>query len=165
MSKRLVPAFITVIFATFLLYSCKKKQDVSFDINNLPSQIELTKVPVRKVNSVDINLAAMSTEQVYAEIFNMLIEPENYEGKIIKAKGNFSVFTNETNGEKYFAILIKDKTECCQEDIQFVWPDHSFPEDYPPEGTEITITGSFVLKEFDGGITYTYLVLTSLETE
>lgn len=162
--KRNVPVLlIAALFTTLLLTGCSKKQDISFDLDKLPAQVELTTVPVIKTGKVDVDLTKMSTTMVYAEVFNMLIEPENYEGKMIKAKGNFNIFTNENNGETYYAILIKDATQCCQEGIEFVWPDHKFPDDYPQEDQEITITGRYTVKVLDGGITYTYLTVSSLE--
>jgi len=163
--KRNIP--VLILITCILLTGCSrsKKQEISFDLNDLPSQAKLSQTKQNLNQEVDVDLTKMSTTMVYAEVFNMLIMPEEYEGKVIKAKGNFNVFTNENNGEQYYAILIKDATQCCQEGIEFVWPgEHKFPDDYPEKNQEIIITGTFTVTVTDNGITYTYLVLNSLET-
>ena len=84
----------------------------------------------------------MSSTMVYSEVLNMQKKPDDYLGKVVKMKGPFSV--TEIDGNRYFACIIKDATACCSSGIEFEWAgDHSYPEDYPEENQEITVTGTF----------------------
>ena len=68
--------------------------------------------------------------------------PDEYMGKTVKMKGPFNV--TELGDNRYFACIIPDATACCSTGIEFVWAgDHSYPEDYPKQNTEITVTGTF----------------------
>lgn len=93
---------------------------------------------------IDVDLTTMSTTMIYSEVYNMLCEPENYEGKIIKMDGTFSVFYDEGMGNTYYSCIIQDATACCSQGLEFVLKDsYSYPEDYPKEGGEITVAGVF----------------------
>ena len=37
---------------------------------------------------IDIDLSAMSGTMVYSEVYNMMVDPDSYEGKTIKAYGD-----------------------------------------------------------------------------
>ena len=74
----------------------------------------------------------------------MIVIPEEYLGKTIKMKGNFAIYQNETTGEMFYACLIQDATACCAQGIEFVLKgEHSYPDDYPARGSEITVEGVF----------------------
>ncbi len=90
----------------------------------------------------DIDLTAMNSTMVYSEVSNMMMEPQSFEGKYIKMRGNFAVYEAETRN--YYACLISDATACCSQGIEFVLKgNYSYPDDYPPLDTEITVTGIF----------------------
>ncbi|MCR4734485.1 MAG: hypothetical protein K5829_05730 [Treponema sp.] len=117
-----------------------------------------------KSTKVDVDLTKMSATMIYAEVFNMLIDPESYINKTIKMKGDFQVFTNETNTERYYAVVIQDATACCQQGIEFIWEgEHNYPEDYPPIGQEITVTGSYKVAYMDDGLEYHFLLTSKVE--
>lgn len=93
-------------------------------------------------DGVDVDLTAMSATMVFAEVQNMALDPKKYIGKTVRMDGAFSV--TETDDSRYFACIIADATACCAQGIEFVWAgEHSYPEDYPEDGTEITVTGVF----------------------
>ncbi|MCR4743216.1 MAG: hypothetical protein K5866_10165 [Treponema sp.] len=159
--------------AAFLLISCSKNKaqnqnegPIVLDMPELPSQEKLKESNKDiSINSakVDLDLTKMSATMIYSEVFNMLIEPDYYENKIIKIKGNFNVFTDENTGENYFAILIPDATACCQQGIEFVWPgDHLYPQDYPEVNQEITIVGQYKVEYTPDGLQYCYLAISEL---
>lgn len=113
---------------------------------------------------VDIDLTTMSSTMVLAEVFNMIITPEDYEGKIVKAEGPFLIFENPENNDRFFAILIEDATKCCQQGIEFVWSgNHTYPDDYPQENQQITVKGVYHTIEYDTGVTYNYLEVFDLQ--
>ena len=95
-------------------------------------------------NGIDIDLTALSGTMVYSEVYRMIVIPEEYLGKTIKMKGNFAIYQNETTGEMFYACLIQDATACCAQGIEFVLKgEHSYPDDYPARGSEITVEGVF----------------------
>ena len=66
---------------------------------------------------VDVDLTAMTSTMVYAEVNQMLTTPQNYMGKTVRMKGSF---TYSGSVEKYyFACIIADATACCQQGIEF----------------------------------------------
>jgi len=90
----------------------------------------------------DVDLTQLSSTMVYTEVFNMMSAPENYVGKTVKMRGTLTIFEGEE--KNYFSCLIADATACCAQGIEFDWAgDHKYPDDYPPEGSEITVTGTF----------------------
>ena len=107
---------------------------------------------------IDIDLTTLSSTMVYSEVFNMLSTPEDYLGKSVKMRGAFSVYHDEVTDHYYFACLIADATACCQQGIEFLWEgEHTYPDDYPPLGTEITVTGVFDTYT-EGEYTYCQLI-------
>lgn len=140
----------------------KKKNSVSFDLENLPTQKELSEKSEPVSNKVDLDLTQMNANMIYAEVFNMLIEPENYENKNIKISGYFNIFTNENTNEKYYAIIIPDALECCQQGLELVWLGEHSLDEYPSQGEKITIIGRYTIRELENGITYNYLAVSEI---
>ena len=100
----------------------------------------------KETTKVDLDLTKMSSTFVYSQIFNMMVEPEQYLGKTIKMKGLFASYDlpPEFGRKKSFAVIILDATACCQQGIEFIWEGyHPYPQDYPKEGNPITVTGVF----------------------
>ena len=90
----------------------------------------------------DIDLTAMNSTMVYSEVSDMMMDPKKYEGKYVKMRGSFAVYEGETRN--YYACLIADATACCSQGIEFVLDKKTtYPDDYPPLDTEITVTGIF----------------------
>lgn len=154
----------SLVLSFICLMSCnqKKKNSVSFDLENLPTQKELSQKSEPVSNKVDLDLTQMNANMIYAEVFNMLIEPENYENKNIKISGYFNVFTNENTNEKYYAIIIPDALECCQQGLELVWLGEHSLDEYPSQGEKITIVGRYTIRELENGITYNYLAVSEI---
>lgn len=94
--------------------------------------------------SVDIDLTVMSSTMVYAEVFNMMVTPEDYVGKTIKMKGTFREFVYEKTGNPYYTCFIQDATACCAQGVEFILTeDYVYPDDYPEVDSEITVVGTF----------------------
>ncbi|MCR5217953.1 hypothetical protein [Treponema sp.] len=94
---------------------------------------------------VDKDLTVMGANMVYAEVYNMMIYPEDYLGKIIKVKGLFASYHDELSGNTYYACIIQDALACCSNGLEFSPRDKSlkYPVDFPVEGEEVTIVGKF----------------------
>ncbi len=108
--------------------------------------------------AVDLDLSVMSGTVVYAQVYNMVCDPNAYLGKIIRMSGYYSYAENPALGIVYHACIIPDATACCAQGIEFVWAgEHAWPEDYPESGSGITVTGRLELYEEDG-VMYLHLV-------
>lgn len=93
---------------------------------------------------VDLDMTALSDTVAFSLVYDMLDYPENYMGQKIRVKGGFSYYQDPDTMQEYFAATVSDATACCAEGIEFVWSgEHSYPQDYPPLYTEITVTGIF----------------------
>ncbi|HHV10432.1 MAG TPA: hypothetical protein GXX75_09180 [Clostridiales bacterium] len=109
-------------------------------------------------DSPDVDLTKLSSNMVYAEVYNMMTKPEDYVGKTIKIQGVYYASYWEGTGKYYHCVLISDAAACCQNGIEFVWDDdtHVYPDEYPPDNTVIELTGVFELYEEEGQ-TYCHL--------
>lgn len=108
---------------------------------------------------VDVDLTQMSSTMVYSEIYNMISEPQFYEGMIVKMRGGFTAF--ETRDRVYFSCLIADAMACCAQGLEFeLKGSYIYPDDYPETGSEITVVGIFTTyREEVNGSYYEYLIL------
>ena len=123
----------------------------------LPTQAKNVLFP-KKQNTGVVDLTRMSPTMVYAEVFNMMVEPENYVGKTVKMNGMFYVYPDEKKDSYTFACIIMDATACCAQGIEFrLRGEHAYPADYPEPNTNITVQGTFYTYEEDG-FTHTLLI-------
>ncbi len=109
----------------------------------------------------DVDLTTLNANMTYAEVYDMMTNPDKYVGKYIKAEGKFA--HTEEDGHHYFAVLIADATACCSQGLEFRLKNAdslTFPDDYPEEGTELVITGIF--NSYKEG-KYTYIELQDAE--
>ena len=97
------------------------------------------------IKNVDLDLTTLSSTVVYSEVYNMMLEPDDYIGKKVKMRGTFSAVTDEETGKVYVACVIADATACCQQGIEFQLADETkkYPDDYPELETEIEVVGDF----------------------
>ena len=104
----------------------------------------------QSADGIDVDLTALSSTMIYSEAYNMMVTPD-------KMKGQFAVYqaTDESGAfipdQIYFACVIADATACCSQGLEFdLSGQHSYPDDYPELGSEITVVGTFELYEEDG---------------
>lgn len=101
--------------------------------------------------SIDVDLTQLSSTMVYAEVYNIMVDPESYFGKNIKMKGNLAVYEDFETGEYTFAVVIADATACCSQGLEFVLEgDYTYPQDYPEKGSEITVIGQMQPYDYNG---------------
>lgn len=161
---------MVTLFSCSKVKSIKNKKAVVVQPDNVKKEIDkISSISDNNNNSnnaltPDIDLTKMSITMIYSQIFNMLIMPEEYVDKTIKVKGAFEIYPNEDNEIDFFTLTVMDATACCKEGIDFIWAgNHTYPDDYPEQGQEITITGNYKSFETDEGITRNYLLVTTLE--
>ena len=97
--------------------------------------------------SVDVDLSVMDSDMIYATVYQMMSDPEQYVGKTFRIEGKFYVTYDEMTKNQYYYCVIKDATECCAQGLEFIWGDgsHIYPDEYPTDGTEVIVDGTFEL--------------------
>lgn len=132
--------------------------------NNAPKEADLSVENGVSSADVDVDLTVLSSTMVYAEVYNMMSNPEEYVGKTIKIKGQYySEYLDDTQ-KYYHYVIISDATACCQSGIEFIWDDnsHVYPDEYPENETEIEISGVFNSYE-ELGQKYYYLSIENIK--
>lgn len=104
---------------------------------------------------VDLDLSSLSSTMVYSEVYNMMISPADYIGKIIKMTGQYSVYTDSSTNKTYYSVIIADATACCQQGLEFVLADDEAPSGYEV-GDEISVVGTFETYQ-EGELTYCHI--------
>ena len=158
------------------LASCKEKSAVvetSFAIPENALPVEEEAIAANNATSpksttsadgtkIDYDLSEMNSNMVYSQVFNMMVEPEIYDDKVVKMKGNFAVYENSptANGGRSYAVIISDALACCQTGIEFKY---DFAGNEPKEGDIITVTGVYVTAMLPGDIVFNYVKADSVE--
>ncbi|OUN25549.1 hypothetical protein [Pseudoflavonifractor sp. An85] len=99
--------------------------------------------------AVDVDLTQLSSTLVYAEVYNMATNPQDYVGKTVRMQGNlvYQVVNGQPNPD-YLACMISDATACCAQGIEFVLAQPL--EEYPALGSMVTVTGVLTSYESSG---------------
>lgn len=106
---------------------------------NLPESTATNASSIYAGMDADLDLTKLSSTVVYAEVYNMLVTPENYTDKTVRMTGEYQEYIDEQTGELYHSCVIYDALACCQQGVEFVLTDG----DYPEEGTPITVVGRY----------------------
>jgi hypothetical protein len=159
----------------FSLFSCREKAviETSFAIPENARTIEEEAIAANEAISakktasadgtkIDYDLTEMNSNMVYSQVFDMMIEPEIYDDKLIKMRGNFALYPNSptANGGTAYAVIISDALACCQQGIEFKY---DFGEKLPKEGDIITVTGQYVSAIMSDDIVYNYVKAVSVD--
>ncbi len=147
--------FLLLIFFSLVLFGCSKVQKNGDSLK----LAEKSSDSVKK-EKVDFDLSTMKPNMVYAQVFDMLVSPETYENKVIRMRGNFEIFEGSEIMGKSYAVIIYDALACCQQGIEFRY---DFGDNLPEKGSEITVTGKFILSELESGISYNFVQADSVE--
>ena len=146
------------------LGACGKKSaaETAFPTTASEEPKPLQTLPLETAPSKDtgestfVDLTALSSTMVYAEVFAMMSSPEDYVGKTVKMQGIFSkgqlyAAGSLNDGGTVFACVIQDATACCAQGIPFeLAGDHTYPQDYPELGDTITVVGTFEIHQQEG---------------
>lgn len=123
-----------------------------------------TSKSAQSADGIDVDLTKLSSTMVYSEVYNMMYTPDDYIGKTVKMKGQFAIgYVYNTDGTPdestaRFACVIADATACCSQGLEFILTgEHTYPNDYPELGSEITVTGTFEVNT-ENGFQYCRLV-------
>lgn len=160
--KKNCPYFICFNLLILSFFSCNKKDvnnPYATERNQLKKSIEATDAIETEKSKIDYDLTNMSSTMIYAEVFNMLIEPEKYENKRVKMKGFFTIY-NEGSNDEVYSVIVPDATACCQQGIEFFY---DFKDNKPVANSEITVTGIFNIHMLNDGISYNYIKAEKIE--
>lgn len=136
--KKIIAIMLILVLALSFV-ACSKNIDKN-ENSNAKSTTKTTETTT-EAKSVDLDLTQLSSTLIYSEVYNMLITPDDYKGKIIKMKGQFNQYTDEQTGKTYNAVIIPDATACCQQGLEFELSDKTNPNF--EQGAEITVVGTF----------------------
>ena len=94
--------------------------------------------------NIDIDLTVLSSTMVYSQVYDIMVAPDLYFGKVIKMEGTCARYYDKVTDNHYFACVIQDATACCSTGIEFVLADHyKSPDDYPEVNAKICLIGVF----------------------
>ena len=155
--------FIAVTAAAALLLTGCGSASSSSDTNEYYSVTSAASSDTGS-DDIDIDLTKLDSNMIYAQVYDMVYNGDNYLGKKVKVKGPFSYF-KEDDGREFFAVLVSDATACCSQGIEFVLTgEHKYPADYPAIGQTITVTGEFSYYKEDYAV-YCQLLNAEMEVD
>ena len=119
---------------------------------------EPTPQPISETETGELDLTGMSGTMLYTMIYNMMTQPDDYLGRTIRVKGQFSAYVDEKSAKSYYACYIADAAGCCAQGLEFLPAAAlTYPDDFPEPGTDITVSGELALLQEENG--FQYLVL------
>ena len=143
-----------LIFISFITAACGNKNK---EKTNNPS------VKQNRYDYIDIDLSKMNDTMKIAQVNQIMNDPASYDGKVIKAKGEYKVYYSSLTDQYYPSIVISDSTACCAQTFEFILKDYpTYPEGYPEVGCGIiTIVGVFE-RYFEDTKMYVHLINTEI---
>ena len=112
-------------------------------------------------DGIDIDLTTMNSDMVYSTVYQMMANTPEFEGKVVRMNGDYYASYDEGTKQTYFFVIIKDATACCQQGLEFVWGDgsHVYPDEYPSDGSQVIVTGTFESYKDNPDDVYSYVHL------
>ena len=128
--------------------STETESEVSMDTSEKQTEV----AEQESKTEVDFDLTDMSSDMVYATVYQLMVAPEQYVGKTFRMEGVFYASYYELTQKHYYYCIIQDATACCAQGMEFVWEDgsHIYPDEYPKDYTEIIVEGTFETYREDG---------------
>ena len=125
--------------------STESKESISESVLEEGNTESISESVLEEEKEVDYDLTLMGSDMVYATVYQLMVDPQTYEGKTFKIEGQYFPTFYEPTQKYYHYCLITDALACCSQGLEFVWEDgtHSYPEEYPQQGADILITGTF----------------------
>lgn len=105
------------------------------------------------------DLTEMSSTMIFSQVYDLIINPINYEGSTFKIQGEYEFYTIPETTDTVYFIVIMDAAGCCPQGLEVRFPGDVAP---PDEFCEVIIEGTS-LSEVDGIYTYVHIDVSSLE--
>ncbi len=94
--------------------------------------------------AADIDLTVLSSTMVYAEVYNLVTMPLVYHGSTVKLTGYYDEYYDVMTDTLYCSVFVMDALGCCAQGLQVEFSDeYAYPDEYPEDGSEITIFATF----------------------
>ena len=151
--------FAALLLALMLLVSCAAPEEAEKNVS--PTGTAASTAPAETA-AYDVDLLNYSSSMIYAEVFNMMNEPDDYVDKRVRMEGICATY--QTPDRVVYGCIIADATACCKQGMEFVLSDDYAPEDYPAPGSDIVVSGVFELYQA-GEFTFCHLTDCTLEAE
>lgn len=104
--------------------------------------------PSSPAASVDVDLTELSSTMVFAEVANMMMQPDEYLGKTVRIRGIFTTYQDPQTEQVYCGVTVQDATACCAQGFDIVMPQTArYPNDYPADASEVTVCGTLLANE------------------
>ena len=143
--KKCLAAIILLCLICLFAAGCSK--------NSIPADNQTDSADV----SDFVDLTEMDGPMVFAEVWHMMQNRDDYIGKTVKIRGPFNTEYIDEIGRNRHCVVTQDEGGCCRQGFEFIWNgEHIYPNDYPEQGTIIEVTGVFESYEA-AGIIYCYL--------
>ena len=98
----------------------------------------------KAIAGIDYDLTTMGSDMVYATVYLMMTQPEDFEGKKFRMKGQYLSAFFEPTKKYYNYCFISDAAGCCSQGIEFVTKEKfKYPDDFPKDDTDIEVVGVF----------------------
>ena len=105
---------------------------------------------VKADSGIDVDLTNASAAVVLSQVNNMYVEPWNYNGSVIRIRGNLNFYA-DTAGQEICMVMVQDATACCGQGLEFICKqDETGGSYYPNAGDEVVVTGRFEIYQNDG---------------
>ena len=169
MKKHLI--IFTILFTSIVLFSCGSPSSRTSNVKKVmesranpagqaaPSAISngsdmkrsaSNQVAPQQVMKVDLDLTNLNSTVCDAYLKQLQANKEQYRGIVVKAKGEYNYYKNQTTNKEYYNCVFA--STCCPNGLEFVLAD---PSKYPKEnGGPITVIGQFDYYDEDGIIYY-----------
>ncbi len=173
------PAFAAVLAALALtiaaaLTGCTKKdspqqaepltdsfidEQTQIALEAIDKEAEEKQKAMTATEGVDYDLSKMNSNMIYAQVFDMMMQPEVYKDKIIRISGDYYQLP-DNKGKMTNAVIIRDALACCQQGLEFVW---DFGGSVPAQETPLTVTGVYKITTDSDGLMRTFIQASSVE--
>ena len=135
-------AFCMLFSVTLCLCACDDEEDVQ--------GAETSKTVTEK--KVDIDCTKLSSTLAYNKVYQIMYDPTEFAGQRVKIKGTFSKGTITGGGNQHYFVDVYDNTACCSAWLTFTWSGHAYPDEFPTNGEEITVTGKITTFTENGNV-------------
>lgn len=132
--------------------SVEEETDSEEELSETTENGEMQDSDTVESQDVDFDLTTMSSDMVYATVYQFMVYPNQYEGCTVRMKGNYYATFYELTQKYYHYVIIQDAMACCAQGMEFIWKDgtHKYPEEYPEDNAEVEVTGVFTSYREEG---------------
>ena len=133
---RIISRFFPALLLILILTGCGQRQPA--DMQNVLSSGASERE--EKAQPYDLDLLSCGPREVYSAVFRMMNQPEEFIGKRIRMVGVLACYPYPDH--TVYGCIIADATACCKDGMEFVLAEDR-PENYPPPGSEIVVSGYY----------------------